>query len=216
MNDRHKKWREWYENEIRQPYFIKIMETAKKIDDEEMLSPDQEFWLKALEFEDISKIHTIIIASRPYNDAYAADGYAFSSIDEADHEMGLLYRKLNSELGITYDQNDNSKEKWVKQGILPLCIELTAKCGQFMDNTMLWRPFTVRVLRYFLEDDQLRAFVFLDRYSSGILDLFYDKDKKEHLIIQQDIRKPNFQTAAIFNRVNDYVTRNYSFNIDWR
>ena len=215
MNDRHSKWRKWYENEMQQPYFTKILETAEQIDNKEMLSPDRTLWLKALEFPDISKIHTIIIASKPYNDAYAADGYAFSCIDEADYEMGLLYRKLNNELGVVYDQFDNSKERWVQQGILPLCIELTAKCGQFMDNSMLWRPFTTKVLRYFLDDDQLRAFIFLDRYSSQILDLFYDKHEKEHLIIQQDIRKPEFQTAAIFNPVNNFIMRNYSLNIDW-
>lgn len=213
--NRHEKWLNWYNNEKKQPYFKDIYNRALKLNEEVLLSPEPQYWFRALDFDDISKIHTVIIASRPFNDAYAADGYAFSCIDEADREMGLLYRKLYNELGVVYDQYDNSKQRWAEQGVLLLCMELTTQCGKFKDDTRLWTPFTQRVLRYFIEDDQLRAFVFLDRYSSHIPALFADKPEREHLYLNYDIRTPEFQRAAIFTPVNNFIMSNYSRNIDW-
>ena len=213
---RHEKWRQWYENETRQPYFQHIMEEATRLDETYVLSPDRDLWLKALEFPNFAKIHTVIVASRPFNEAYAADGYAFSCIDEADREMGLLYRKLYNELGVVYDQSDNSKERWAKQGILLLSMELTTRSGKFKDDTRLWTPFTKRVLRYLIEDDQRRAFLFLDRYTPHMSELFADKPEREHLYINQDIRTPDFQKAPVFAPVNHFIMSNYSYNINWQ
>jgi uracil DNA glycosylase len=214
--DRHKKWREWYENEIQQPYFLKIMETAERFNAHTLLSPSREYWFRAFEFPDITKIHTIITGSRPHCEAYAADGFAFSSIDDTDREMGLLYRKLFTELGVTYDQYDNSKQKWLDRGILCMPMELTTVSGNGICNNTLWLPFTKRVLRYFIEDEQMRAFVFLDKYWWKANELFFDKQERPHLYIQSDIRDPAFQKERIFTLVNKFVEKNYNYNIDWQ
>ena len=95
--NRHEQWRKWYENEKKQPYFQAIYQQALEMDSHTLLSPDPVYWLRAFEFDDFTKIHTVIVGNRPHKHAYAADGYAFSSIDETDREMGLLYRKLYKE-----------------------------------------------------------------------------------------------------------------------
>jgi uracil DNA glycosylase len=208
--------KQWYENEKQQPYFQQIMDTVNKMAKTEILSPDRDYWFRAFEVPDITKIHTIIVGSRPVKDVYSADGYAFSCIDEADREMGFLYRKLNRELGIAYDQYDNSKERWVQQGILPMTMELTTRNGVTFDNTQLWLPFTKRVLSYFMNDIQVRAFLFLDRYTTKMPELFVDKAEKKHLFLNYNIASSEFQKDQVFTRINAFVQENYNRDIDWR
>lgn len=214
--NRHEQWREWYENEKKQPYFQAIYRQALEMDSHTLLSPDPAYWLRAFEFDDFTKIHTLIIGNRPHHHAYASDGYAFSSIDDPDREMGLLYRKLYDELGIVYNQEDNSKERWVKQGILPMNIELTTISGNPLNTERLWYPFTRRVIRYFIDDIQLRAFIFLDRFTPYMPELFVDKLSKEHLYVNCHLWSTDFQSKKIFTPVNDFIEKNYSYRIDWQ
>jgi uracil DNA glycosylase len=212
---RHEKWQAWLENELRQPYAQRIIETAKNLDKNFILSPDRDLWFRSLEFPDITKIHTIITSSRPHKEAYASDGLAFSSIGEADRETGFLYRKLYSELGVIYDQYDNSKTRWLEQGVLCLPIELTTKSGQGHDQTQLWYPFTTRVLRYFIEENQNRAFIFLDQYSQKNYNLFYDRNERPHFYYLEDIRFPDFLKRPLFKDLNKFIWENYQKEIDW-
>lgn len=213
----HEKWRKWYENELQQPYVQKIIAAAHKLDNEYLLSPAPEYWLRVFDFPDISKIHTILVGSRPYHETYAADGFAFSSTDETNREMSLLYRKLETELGITYDRRDNSKLKWFNQGILPICMELTVPNGHPRYNDLLWFPFVVKVLRYFIEDNQRRVFIFLDKYSRTTSDLFWDKHKRKdfHLYLQEDIDSTSFLKRDFFSLANNFIKKYYNLEIDW-
>jgi uracil DNA glycosylase len=214
--NRHEQWRKWYENEKKQPYFQAIYQQALEMDSHTLLSPDPAYWLRAFEFDDFTKIHTVIVGNRPHKHAYAADGYAFSSIDETDREMGLLYRKLYKELGVSYNQDDNSKERWAKQGILPMTIELTTISGANLDMQRLWYPFTKRILRYFIDDIQLRAFLFLDRFTPNMPELFVDKPNKEHLYLNRELWSTDFQNKPVFTPINDFIESNYSCKIDWQ
>ena len=216
MQSRHDKWLEWLSEETHKPYFQAILEKAEQLNRTSLITPDRDKWFRTLLFEDIAKIHTIIICNRPYIYSYAADGLGLSCIDEADYEMGLLYRKLDRELGVIYNQEDNTKDRWLEQGVLILPIELTAFDGKRNDHSILWRPFTQAVLRYFIEDDQRRAFIFLDSHSPYMPALFVDKLERPHLYIQVDIHSPNFLRTPLFIPLNNFIAKYYSRNIDWR
>jgi uracil-DNA glycosylase len=208
-------WKEWLKNEIRKDYIQRIIEQAEREEKNFIVSPDRELWFQSLEFPSFTKIHTIIIGNQPYHESALADGFAFSSLDDGDVWMRKLHQKIYIDTGMQYDQWDCTKNRWLDRGILCFPMELTQISGKWNQERNLWRPFTTTVLRKFIEDIQLRAFVFLDRYSSNTPNLFYDKPSWPHLCIQSDMRYPDFMTTPIFIRVSDFVRKNYEIEIDW-
>lgn len=208
-------WIDWYNKEINKDYFKNILEYNEYLDRHECLSPLREFWFNAFEVKDMQKVHTVITSSYPYFDSYAADGLAFSSIDEADDNMLKLYRTIWSDLGITYDQSDNSKERWKEQGVLLMPMQLTCMNGALHSEESSWLPFTKEVLRLLLEDKQKRAFILLDKYTKYMPDLFARRDKYNQLIYNYDIEDYHFKDKRIFKDVNKFIYDYYDIEMDW-
>ena len=213
---KHEEWTQWLQAEMRTPAVKEMIKSAEAVNRKNILSPCRDYWFSSLQFDDYEKIHTIITADRPYYEEFASDGLAYSSIDDADWAMNKLYAKLYKDLGITYDTYDNNKERWKEQGILLLPIELTTLSGNPSYKMNLWRPFTEKVLNYFLRDSQQRAFLLFDQYSRYYMpNLFRGREDDNHLVIQNDIRYPSFMQGDIFNRVNAFVQEHYNIKIDW-
>lgn len=213
--NRNDLWKEWYNEELNKDYVKAIIAKAEAENRKEVVSPDREYWFQAFEFPEFEKIHTVIVGDMPYYESAFADGFAFSSWDDGNDIMRRIYRKIYLDTGIIYDQTDNSKQKWLDRGILCMPMELTQLGGRQRQDRRLWKPFTITILRKFLTDIQARAFIFLDNSVSYRDKIFYDKEQWQHLWIQADPRGPRFFEIPIFDRVNDFVWKNYGINIDW-
>ena len=211
---KQEQWTQWLKEETKKEYFKCILKQVKELNKTAVLSPDETLWFKSLEVQDISKVHTVIIGNRPYCDAYAADGYAFSSMDSADQEMLRLYQKIYQDTQIKYDSSDNSKERWVEQGILLLNLELTRQSGKRGKGTTLWSPFVENILTFLLADSQKRVFIFLDSFDT------YKKMTQgvitHSLVLNYDLNSIIPCNKNIFLTASNFVKRYYNYEIDWK
>ena len=213
---KHEDWVEWINNEITQPYVKQIIAEAERRNKVALLSPDRDYWFDCLRFPDYNKIHTIIVGNSPYPFNYASDGFAFSSLDDVDTEIQRLYAKLYADLGVCYRLSDNTKQRWLDQGILCFPLSLTTPSGKANRYDPLWHPFTESILNYFITDEQMRAYLFFDYTTSYRMPrLFMNKLEQSHLFIQRDIYTPEFMKGDIFNTVNDFIWEKYQKVIDW-
>lgn len=211
----HEKWEKWLNNEMHQPYFLQIEEEAKKMYASQDLTPVLELWYNSLSFPNMEKINVIIVGNQPFYESYASDGFAFSSIDEIDFEMGLLYKKIYKDLNIIYNQQDNTKDRWLQQGILCFPMNLTAPSGVKNYYSKLWLPFTTKVLKYWMHERRPKAFLFFDQYTQNIPKFLWDKKSLPHLFIQKNIRTYDFMNEPIFSRVNAFIKEQYNYDIMW-
>jgi uracil-DNA glycosylase len=213
----HYDWIQWINAEMEKSYVQQIIAEAERRNKKALLSPDPDHWFDCLRFPDYRKIHTIIVGNAPYHYTYAADGLAFSSCDDVDYETARLHAKISADLGIEYDTSDCTKQRWLEQGILCFPLSFTATNGKAYRYDPLWHPLTENILNYFITDEQIRAFLFFDFTTSYRMPrLFVNKLHQDHLIIQKDIRTPEFMKGDIFNTVNDFIYKCYKKEVDWR
>lgn len=207
----HEKWLKWLATEQEKNYYKDILKQIKEQDKKFLLTPDEEFRFRPLEFSNINDIKIIITDTEPQVEAYAADGLSWSSLDGTTKEMELLYKKLYLETKVIYNQKDNSKDRWMQQGILLLNMELTKTCDKGIQDT-IWEPFTISVLQYFLNEPQKRFFLFLDQQTEwNPLSNPYN-----HPIIQSQIKSRNQSPKQFFVPINDFISCYYGTEIDWR
>lgn len=207
------KWLRWLEEEKEKDYYKRILRRVNELEKETLITPSEKYVMRALNFSNIDDIKVILTADRPFRESYAADGLAFSSLDESDREMQNLYKLLYNELNIVYDQQDNDKTKWEKQGILLLNRELSQPEG-YHNIEPLWSQFTRNVIRYFLDQEQPRAFIFMDSYFRWEQELRSNLSP-QHLIIHNELKGSFFFNIATFNPVNEFIRNNYSYVLNW-
>lgn len=213
----NERWKKWLDNEMSKDYFLNIEKKFECLNQKVELSPIREYWYNSiLNIDDINNIKVIITGNKPYYESYAADGYAYSSNDDIDIEMGLLYKKIYQDLGITYNQDDNTKKRWLDQGILCFPMQFTTISGNKKSSFDDWLPFTSKVINYLICDKRPKAFIFLDRYTKRIPHFLWNKKSLPHLFIQQDINYINFNTEPIFSKVNDFIKNIYNYEIKWQ
>lgn len=210
---KHDDWLEWLEEEKKKDYYKEILKEVALLDKKEFVTPDPEFRLRALEFENIEDIMVIITDVQPMPDSHAADGLALSALDEATPRMQEVYKTLYNELGVIYDQGDNSKDRWAEQGVLLLNRELTRPESSPIKKPKpkrIWSPFTQRVLEYFINDSQKRIFVYLDPSAQWNP----RENPHKHPIIMPFDRRTE-EVKPFFQKVNNFVCCHYNVYIDW-
>lgn len=132
-----------------------------RYDKGELVVPAKEYWNNYLNF-DIGDIKVVIIGDCPYREWYASDGFAFSSLSPSaiNFVMARLYDKLYYEIGVRYDKNDNSKEKWLDRGILCLpYYPILYHQDESIEYDL--REQSEDVLRFLIEDSRPKAFISL-------------------------------------------------------
>ena len=205
----HEAWLSWLEEEKKKDYFLDILDSLRKEDREYIISPDREYIFRALEFDNITDIKVILTHSGVDIPCYAADGLAWSSMDLPSKDMLLLYNKIYKDTNMIYDQTDHQKDRWFKQGVLLLNMELTKSEGKSKEDIVtLWEPFTISVLEYFLQSQQPRAFILLDESTKW----HYLPSPHQHLIIEESL---GGKQKPIFKVVNDFIEQHYGVIIDW-
>lgn len=212
---KQKAWEEWLHTELEKPYMVKLIDDLEQQNKNVEFAPLREYWFNSVQFPNIENIHTVITDSTPYPESVLSDGYALSSYGEPSRQMLKVYQKIYADTRAKYDQTDNCKQRWVDQGILLLPIEFTVNLSTFEPEPR-WRDFSEQVLRYFLNDSQPRAYLFLDETTSYCMsELFRKSDLSRHLIIRGNPQKILWSQEDIFNRINHFVWEHYSKVIDW-
>lgn len=207
---KHDKWKLWLEQHKKSSGFNETMSEYRKMGKDYLLIPDEDLILRPFNFEDIEDIKVVMTDYKPTIPSYAADGLAWSSLDLPSSRDRLLYKKLQQELGITFDQTDNRKDKWASQGILLLNMNLGVLEGS--DHPFCWGSFTIPILEYFIKDNQPRAFLFLD----WTITLWHQlPQNKKHETHYRDLTDPDEFHKPLFSSVNDFIARHYSVDLDW-
>ena len=212
----HEEWTEWLDKEMKKPYFEKLLEQKINRSRDVDLTPQKEDWFTSLRFPDMSQINVILVGNQTNVDSFAADGFAFSSIYDADREAEKLYRKLEQELGVVYNREDNTKTRWLNQGILcyPFC--QIADAGHLNYSSRDWHQFSSAILRHWLDYKRPMAFAFLDRYTQHISTFLWDKHELPHFVVSSDINKPEFWTTPIFKPITQFIKETYGYEMNWR
>ena len=210
-------WKQWLHKEMCSEYFYELEKKIILLSRTIELSPLKEKWYNSLTIPDYSTINVFLIGNRPYLESYASDGFSFSSYDDTiDIETYYLYQQIYNELGIIYDQTDNTKTKWLKQGVLCFPIELTCYSGVKKYCKRIWEPFITQVINFWVQDKQPKIFCFLDKYTTTQYINFLKNNHPQHTFIHYDIENCRFTKTKIFSTINDFTRNNYNYLIDWK
>lgn len=158
---------------------------------------------------DMENLKLVITAPKVHSD-YNVDNLAWSTLDKVYPSLGRFYQKIYRTLGVIYDQDDNTKSKWEKQGVLLLNMELTKVLDRGVEP-MSWKPFTKSVIQYLLEQKKPLAFLFLHTEGKAVRPRQYPR----HLIIAEDPKNQSFTTTPSLVKINAFIHRHYGVLMDW-
>lgn len=209
-------WEVFRDVELDFKYGNIFKDLSARYDKGELVVPAKEYWNNYLNF-DIGDIKVVIIGDCPYKEWYASDGFAFSSLlpNATNFVMSRLYDKLYYEIGVQYDKNDNSKEKWLDRGILCLpYYPIIYNQDESIEYDL--REQSEDVLRFLIEDSRPKVFISLISYNTKtVTELLYKAEKNGHLAIQVPIISKEFMKIPIFTATNNFILKEYKTILDW-
>lgn len=144
-----KTWQEQLEDELRQAYFLDLMEFVTKEYENHVCYPKKEDIFAAFEHCPFDAIKVVIIGQDPYHGENQANGLCFSVKDGVKHPPSLvnIFKELESDIGKTYPASGNL-EHWANQGVLLLNATLSVRAHEAGSHQKKgWEKFTDYVIQ---------------------------------------------------------------------
>ena len=178
---------------------------------------------RAFELCPYNDLKVVMIGQDPYPQKNVATGILFGNKKETSEDDLSPSLRIVKEASIDFDIPHNSVifdqtlESWAKQGVLMINSALTVKMNKVGSHTMLWRPFTTKLLKnlsewntgiiYVLFGEQARTFVpYINSKSNIILE-----EKHPAYYARIGIRMP----STVFKTISNLTKDKYGEPIQW-
>ena len=146
----HPSWNSFFENEVNQPYFQKLLLSLEENFQKSIVFPKKELILKVFE-SDWKKIKVVIIGQDPYPTSGYANGLCFSVNPEIyPYPKSLLhiFREIKLEYP-DFEPENGDLSRWKDQGVFLLNTILTVENGQPLSHKNIgWEIFTKNVISF--------------------------------------------------------------------
>lgn len=207
-------------DEMKEEYFIEMMEKIKKERMFNDIFPEEEDVFNALKHTPLNKVKVVIIGQDPYHDIGQAHGLCFSVKKGVKIPPSLknIYKELENDLGIISPDN-GYLINWAEQGVLMLNNVLTVRAHEANSHKSYgWERFTDKIIEIVGNED--RPIVFLLWGKPAQTKCKKIKNKK-HLILTSSHPSPlsayrGFLGCGHFSKANEFLKENNMEPINWQ
>lgn len=141
-------WEELLQEEIKQPYYLKLREFLKKEYSTTKIYPDMYSIFNALHYTAYNDVKVVILGQDPYHGEGQAHGLSFSVQENVPPPPSLvnIFKELKDDLGCSIP-NNGYLLSWAQQGVLLLNTVLTVRANQANSHKEQgWEKFTDKII----------------------------------------------------------------------
>ena len=147
-------WKEVLKEELKKPYFKKLMDFVKREYETQTCYPVFEDIFKAFNACAFEDLKVVILGQDPYHGKDQADGLCFSVREDVPLPRSLrnIFKEIEQDLNRDFPENGNLI-RWAEQGVLLLNATLTVRGGQAGSHQRKgWEKFTDGVIEKISEE----------------------------------------------------------------
>jgi len=205
-------WNHLLDNEIHQPYFIKLMDFIHEEYRNVTVYPKIEDVFKSIELTSFQDTKVLILGQDPYHQEGQAMGLAFSVSKDMPLPPSLrnIYKELVDDLKIDFPENGDLSH-WAKQGVLLLNAIWTVRENEPLSHKDKgWEVFSDKIITILNQKEQPMVFVLWGSYAKKKKKLITNK---RHLIIENVHPSPlsvyrGFYGSKPFSHINEFLKKN--------
>lgn len=213
-------WKDILNNEIHQPYFIKLMDFVRNDYSLFTCYPDKEDIFKALNLTPYHRTKVLILGQDPYHQKGQSMGLAFSVPRNTKIPPSLtnIYKELSSDLKIEKNSHGDLT-KWASQGVLMMNTIWTVRDSQPLSHKEKgWEKFSDYIIKALNQKEEAMIFVLWGSQARNKRTLITDK---KHLIIENVHPSPlsayrGFFGGKPFSKINSFLKQNNQAEIDFK
>ncbi|GGH26095.1 uracil-DNA glycosylase [Paenibacillus segetis] len=213
-------WDEILYEEVRKPYFIKLMEWLHQEYQEFTVYPPQDHLFQALKLTSYTDTKVVILGQDPYHGPGQAHGLSFSVLPGVKIPPSLrnIYKELSSDLGLDIPTTGNLTS-WAERGVLLLNNVLTVQDGLAGSHQGKgWEQFTDAVIEALNEREQPMVFLLWGNHAQK---KGAKIDESKHKVIASVHPSPlaarrGFFGSRPFSQINEFLESQNQESIEWK
>ena len=180
----------------------------------ERISPEKKDIFKVFKLTPFEEVKVIILNQAPYGYSSVDNGLAYASKVKETRAL----RNIFKEIGRVYKEAnliETNLEYWAKQGVLLLNTSITCKEKEPVAHAALWKPFTLRVIKYFAAKSSPTVWMLWGDHAK-MYEKFLNKTDNNHLVLKAEHpREESFVGCNHFYKANNYLDRFQIKLVDW-
>lgn len=216
----HNDWAELLNDELKQPYYLRLREFLKAEYSTRRIFPDMYAIFNALHYTSYAATKVVILGQDPYHGEGQAHGLSFSVLPGVEPPPSLLniFKELHDDLGCTVPNNGCLKP-WAEQGVLLLNTVLTVRAhAAGSHHGAGWEIFTDKIISLLNAREKPLAFILWGSPARRKKALI---SNPRHLILEAAHPSPlsayrGFFGSKPFSKVNDWLKANGEEPINWQ
>lgn len=216
----HNDWAELLNDELKQPYYLRLREFLKAEYSTRRIFPDMYAIFNALHYTSYAATKVVILGQDPYHGEGQAHGLSFSVLPGVEPPPSLLniFKELHDDLGCTVPNNGCLKP-WAEQGVLLLNTVLTVRAhAAGSHHGAGWEIFTDKIISLLNAREKPLAFILWGSPARRKKALI---NSPRHLILEAAHPSPlsayrGFFGSKPFSKVNDWLKANGEEPINWQ
>jgi len=213
-------WKDFFEREKKEAYFIKLMEKVEEAYNTETVYPSKEDMFSCFDLCPYENVKVVILGQDPYHGEGQAHGLCFSVKPGVKIPPSLrnIYKELKTDLDID-PPTHGYLESWAGQGVLMMNTGWTVSEGKPGSHKKFgWATFTSRVLELLNEYEKPLVFIL---WGNHAIDAAKGITNPNHYLIKGVHPSPlaakgGFFGSKPFSKTNEYLTASGREPIDWK
>lgn len=213
-------WDDVLGNEFEKDYYQELRRFLDDAYQTKVIYPKAKDLYRALRLTSYQDTKVVIFGQDPYHEEGQATGLAFS-VDKGTKvppSLINIYKEINAELKIKFDERYGDLTKWAKEGVLLLNSVLTVEAHKANSHKDIgWKILTDKITEALDKKDGPLVFMLWGRNARDKKALLHNE---RHLILEAAHPSPlsaynGFFGCGHFKKANEYLLANGSDPIDW-
>ena len=213
-------WDDVLGNEFEKDYYQEIRRFLDDAYKTKVIYPKAKDLYRALRLTSYQDTKVVIFGQDPYHEEGQATGLAFS-VDKGTKvppSLINIYKEINAELKIKFDERYGDLTKWAKEGVLLLNSVLTVEAHKANSHKDIgWKILTDKITEALDKKEGPLVFMLWGRNARDKKALLHNN---RHLILEAAHPSPlsaynGFFGCGHFKKANEYLLANGLDPIDW-
>ena len=213
-------WDDVLGNEFEKDYYQEIRRFLDDAYKTKVIYPKAKDLYRALRLTSYQDTKVVIFGQDPYHEEGQATGLAFS-VDKGTKvppSLINIYKEINAELKIKFDERYGDLTKWAKEGVLLLNSVLTVEAHKANSHKDIgWKILTDKITEALDKKEGPLVFMLWGRNARDKKALLHNE---KHLILEAAHPSPlsaynGFFGCGHFKKANEYLLANGLDPIDW-
>ncbi len=213
-------WADFLDEEMKQPYYLKLREFLIKEYRTRRIYPDMYGIFNALHYTSYKDTKVVILGQDPYHGPGQAHGLSFSVLPGVMPPPSLIniFKELESDIGC-HVPNNGCLKPWAEQGVLLLNAVLTVREHEANSHHgQGWEQFTDKIISLLNEREKPMAFILWGTPARKKKSMITNP---RHFIVESPHPSPlsasrGFFGSRPFSKVNDFLKSIGDSPINWQ